>query len=165
MMKSTFLKYVSNSFLLVVPALIVNLLWAGRLPPEWQFDVFWRNIPPALAYGERIGSLIVNILPVLMPLRFSTLMQKKGLVIYIVGMLIYVASWVMMVCFPQSAWSMSQIGFTAITWTPLVWLVGIGLVGDSFYFPIPYKPWFYILPSGIFVAFHFSHALLIYVRF
>jgi hypothetical protein len=48
----------------------------------------------------------------------------------------------------------SLIGSTATAWTPLLWLVGIGLVGDSFYFSIPYKPWFYILPSIIFVAFH-----------
>lgn len=165
MLKSTLLKYASNSFLLVIPALIVDLLWASHLPAEWQFDVFWRDIPPALAYGERISSLIVNILPVFMPLRISTMRQSRGWMIYIVGMLAYIAAWVMMVYFPQSPWSMSLIGSTATAWTPLLWLIGIGLVGDSFYSPIPYKPWFYILPSGIFVAFHFLHALLIYLRF
>jgi len=159
------IKYVPNSFLLVIPALIVNLFWASRLPPEWQFDVFWRDIPPALAYGERISSLVVNILPVFMIFGISTLRQRKGWAVYLVGMLAYIAAWVMMVYFAQSAWSMSLIGSTATAWTPLLWLVGIGLVGDSFYFPISYKPWFYILPSGIFVAFHFSHALLVYTRF
>ena len=83
------LKYLLNCFLLVVPALVVDLLLASRLPAEWQFDVFWRDIPPALAYGERISSLVVNILPVFMILRISTLRQRKGLVIYIVGMLAY----------------------------------------------------------------------------
>ena len=159
------LKYLQNCFLLVVPALIVNLLWASRLPAEWQFDVFWRDIPPALAYGERISSLVVNVLPALMPLRISTMRQRKGLAVYIIGMLAYLAAWIMMVYFPQSACSMSLIGSTATAWTPLLWLIGIGLVGDAFYFPIPYKPWFYILPSGIFVAFHFSHALFVYMRF
>jgi hypothetical protein len=143
----------------------MGLLWASRLPPEWQFDVFWRDIPPALVYGEKITSLVVNILPALMPLRISTMRQRKGLAVYIVGILAYFAAWVMMVYFPQSAWSMSLIGSTATAWMPLLWLVGIGLVGDSFYFPIPYRPWFYILPSGSFVAFHFSHALLVYMRF
>ena len=164
-LKSTLLKYVSNSFLLVVPALIVNLFWASRLPPEWQFDVFWRDIPPALTYGERISSLVVNVLPVFMPLRISTIRQRRGLVVYVVGMLAYFAAWVMMVYFPQSAWSMSLIGSTATAWTPIIWLIGIGLIGDSFYFSLPYKPLYYILPSGIFVAFHFSHALLVYMRF
>lgn len=165
MLISTILKYGSNSFLLVIPALVVNLFWASRLPPEWQFDVFWKDIPPVIAYGERIASLVVNILPVIMPLSISTLRQKKGLVVYLVGMLAYVAAWIMMVYFPQSAWSMSLIGSTATAWTPLVWLIGIGLIGDSFYFSLPYKPLYYILPSSIFLAFHFSHALLVYLRF
>ncbi len=164
MLKSTLLKYVSNSFLLVVPALVVDLLWASRLPAEWQFDVFWREIPPALAYGERISSLVVNILPVFMPLCISTPRQRQGLAAYIVGMLAHIAAWVMMVFFPQSAWSTSLVGSTATAWTPLLWLVGIGLVGGSFYFPVAYKPWMYILPSVIFIAFHFSHALLVYLR-
>ena len=38
------------------------------------------------------------------------------------------------------------------------------LLGGDFYFRLPYKPWYYILPSGIFAAFHFSHALLVYLR-
>jgi hypothetical protein len=164
-LKSTLLKYVSNSFLLVVPALVVDLLWASRLPAGWQFDVFWRDIPTALAYGERISSLVVNILPVFMTFGISTQRQRKGLAAYIVGMLAYNAAWAMMVYLPQSTWSISLIGSTATAWMPLLWLIGIGLVGDSFYFSIPYKPWVYILPSGIFVAFHFSHALLVYMRF
>ncbi len=72
------LKYLLNCFLLIVPALVLNLLWASRLPAEWQFDAFWRDIPPALAYGERITSLVVNVLPVLMPFRISTTRQRKG---------------------------------------------------------------------------------------
>ncbi len=79
-------------------------------------------------------------------------------------MLAYIAAWVMMVYFPQSAWSVSLVGSTATAWTPLLWLVGIGLVGGSFYFPVPYKPWMYILPSAIFIASHFSHALLVTMR-
>lgn len=164
-MKTKFaLKYLLNCFLLVVPALVVDLLWASRLPPDWRFSVFWKDIPPALVYGERISSLVVNILPVLMPLRISTIRQRRGLVVYIIGMLAYIAAWIMMVYFPQSAWSMSLIGSTATAWTPLVWLIGIGLIGGSFYFALPYKPIYYILPSVIFVAFHFSHALLVYLR-
>lgn len=158
------LKYLMNCFLLVVPALVVDLLWASRLPPAWQFDVFWRNIPPAVAYGERISSLVVNILPVFMPLRISTMRQRRGLVVYIVGMLAYFSAWVMMVFFPQSPWSMSLIGSTATAWTSLLWLIGIGLIGDSLFIPIPYRSWMYILVSVIFAAFHTLHAAIVYLR-
>ena len=124
------LRYLQNCFLLIVPALVLDLLYASRLPDEWQFDVFWRDIPPALTFGERITSLVVNILPVFMPLRISTLRRRQGLVVYIVGFLAYCAAWVMMVYFPQSPWSTS-------------------LIGDSLYFPIPYSSWMYISISVI----------------
>jgi len=87
------LRYLQNCFLLIVPALVLDLLYASRLPDEWQFDVFWRDIPPALTFGERITSLVVNILPVFMPLRISTLRRRQGLVVYIVGFLAYCAAW------------------------------------------------------------------------
>jgi len=65
------LNYLLNCFLLIIPALILNLLWASRLPPMWQFEYFWRDIPPAIAYGEIISRIAVNVLPVFMPLRIS----------------------------------------------------------------------------------------------
>ena len=70
-------------------------------------------------------------LAVFMPLRISTQRQKTGLVIYIVGAILYILSWVPLILFPQSAWSTSLIGFSAMAYTPLVWLIGIGLVYDT----------------------------------
>jgi hypothetical protein len=148
----------------VVPALILNLLWASRLPSGWQFNVFWKNIPSLVAYGEKIARLVVNVLPLFMPLQFSTVRQKQGLMIYIVGITAYIAAWVMMVYFPQSAWSTSLIGSTATAWTSLVWLVGIGLIGESLIIPISYSYWVYILSSVIFSVFHTIHAVIIYLR-
>jgi len=61
----------------------MDLLWASRLPAEWRFDGLWRDIPLILASGERISSLVVNILPVFMPLRISTVRQRQRLAVYI----------------------------------------------------------------------------------
>ncbi|HLC04422.1 MAG TPA: hypothetical protein VJK02_15410 [Anaerolineales bacterium] len=125
------LKYLLNCFLLITPVLILNLLWASRLPPMWQVEFFWKDISPAIAYGENISRLLVNVLPVFMPLRLSTKRQRTGLVVYIIGTLIYFMAWVLLVYFPQSTWSTSLIGSTAAAWTSLLWLIGIGLIGDS----------------------------------
>ena len=164
-MKTTaVLKYLLNCFLLIIPALILNLLWATRLPPMWQFEFFWKDIPPAIAYGENISRILVNVLPVFMPLRVSTKQQRTGLVIYIIGTLIYFLAWILLVYFPQSAWSTSLVGSTATAWTSLLWLIGIGLIGDSLYIPIPYRSWVYILLSVIFAAFHTLHAVMVYLR-
>ena len=158
------LKYLLNCFLLITPALILNLLWATRLPPMWQVDFFWKDIPPAIAYGENISRIFINFLPVFMPLRVSTKRQRTGLVIYIIGMLIYFLAWILLVYSPQSMWSTSLIGSTAAAWTSLLWLIGIGLIGDSLYIPSRYRSWMYILLSVIFAAFHTLHAVIVYLR-
>ena len=159
-----FFKYLINCFLLITPALILNLFWATRLPPMWQFESFWKDIPPILAYGERISSIVINILPVFMPLRVSTKRQRIGFMIYIMGALTYLLAWVLMVYFPSSLWSTSLVGATATAWTSLLWLIGIGLVGDSLYLPIPYRSWIYISLSVIFAVFHTLHAVFVYLR-
>lgn len=157
-------KYLLNCFLLILPALAVNLAWAGRLPPMWRFGVFWRDIPPVIAYVENITRLVVNVLPVFMPLRVAAKGQRTGLVVYVLGMLLYVSAWVLLVYFPENAWSTSLVGSTAAAWTTLIWLVGIGLIGDSLFLPIPYRRWWYVLASVIFAVFHTWHAAIVYLR-
>jgi len=163
MNKATILKYVLNCFLFFVLPLLM-MVFGNRLPPPLLFENFSKGIPPVIEYGETIFRYAVMILAVFMPLQISTPRQKVGLAIYIVGVILYVLSWVPLILFPQSAWSTSWIGFSAMAYTPLIWLIGIGLVGDSFYFPIPYKPWYYILLSTVFVIFHMAHTILVYVR-
>lgn len=164
MKPTVILKFLLNCFLLIVPVLILNLLWANSLPPMLQVEFFWQDIPPAIAYGENISRLVVNILPVFMPLRISTKRQRTGLAIYLIGIFIYFLAWMLVVYFPHSAWSTSSIGATAPAWTSLLWLIGIGLIGDSLYLPIPYRSWVYISLSVIFAIFHTLHTAIVYLR-
>lgn len=163
MNKSTVLKYIWNGFLLFVPPLLM-MVFGNQLPPALLYENFSRGIPPVIEYGETFFRYAVMILAVFMPLRISTQRQKTGLAIYIVGVILYILSWMPLILFPQSVWSTSLIGFSAMAYTPLVWLIGIGLIGDSFYVSIPYKPWYYIVLSIGFVVFHMSHTVLVYTR-
>jgi hypothetical protein len=164
-MKTTAIrKYLLNCFLLIVPVLILNLLWTNRLPPMWQMEFFWKDIPSAISSGENIFRIAVNVLPVFMPLRIATKRQRAGLAIYLIGIFIYFLVWMLVVYFPHSAWSTSLIGATAPAWTSLLWLIGIGTIGDSIYLPIPYRSWVYILVSVIFAVFHTLHAAIVYLR-
>lgn len=169
-MKTTAIKtmpirdYLLNCFLLILPALVINLVWVSRLPAMWQTDVFWKNIPPLVAYGENISRIAVNILPLFMPLTISTKRQRIGLAIYLIGIPVYFLSWIMLVYVPQSAWSTSLIGATAAAWTSLFWLIGIGLIGNSLYFSLPYRSWVYLVLSVIFAVFHTFHAVIVYLR-
>ena len=156
--------YLLNCLLLLLPIMAWNLIFAGKLPWAYSEEVFSKNIPSFIVNGENIFRLIVFILPVLMPLRIETQSQKLGLWLYILGSVIYFVSWLAQMYFPQSAWSLSVWEFLAPAYTPLIWLIGIGLIGSALYFSTPYRSWMYIALSIVFISFHLSHAIKVYSR-
>jgi len=158
------MSYLLNCLLLLLPVMAWNLIFASKLPWVYSEEVFSKDITSFITNGENIFRLIVFILPVLMPLRIETQSQTIGLWLYIAGTAIYIVSWLAQMYFPQSAWSLSAWGFLAPAYTPLIWLIGIGLIGSTLYFSSPYRSWMYITASIIFLGFHLSHALTVYVR-
>jgi hypothetical protein len=158
------MNYLLNCPLLLLPIMAWNLFFANKLPLPYSEEVFSKDIPSFITNGENILRLFVFILPVLMPLRIETQSQKLGLWLYITGTAIYFISWLAQIYFPQSAWSLSVWGFLAPAYTPLIWLIGIGLIGNVLYFPSPYRSWMYIAVSITFIGFHLSHALTVFMR-
>ena len=160
----TIKKYLLNCFLLTLPIMIWNIILTDQLPKEFQSDIFWKHIPVFLTYGENISRALVFMLTLLMPLSISTITQKKGLYLYVGGIILYFASWLALIYFPNSSWSNNIFGFMAPAYTPLIWLLGIGLIGNSFYFNLPYKRLVFIFPSLIFLLFHNYHTATIYFK-
>ena len=156
--------YILNCFLLLIPILVWNAILAPKLPVAYQAEIFDKDIPSVVTLGENIFRTFVMFLPLLMPLSMASRSQKLGLYIFIFGMLVYFLSWIVLMAFPSGTWSMSAAGFLAPAYTPLIWLVGIGLVGTQFYFRSPYQSWMYILLSIIFLSFHITHAAIVYLR-
>jgi len=161
---STIKKYSLNCFLLTLPLMIWNMLLTNKLPKAFQPELFWDDIPSFLTYGENISRIIVFMLTFLMPLSILTSTQKKGLFLYIGGTILYFASWLILIYFPDIGWSNSMLGFMAPAYTPLLWLSGIGLIGNAFYFNLPYRRWLFIFTSLVFLTFHNFHTLSIYFR-
>jgi hypothetical protein len=53
----------------------------------------------------------------------------------------------------------------APAYTPIVWLLGIGMIGDEFFLPgVAFKPWMYWALSALFLVFHNLHTALVYSR-
>ena len=157
-------KYIFNCFLLTIPILLWDYLFTDRLPKAFQPDYFWKDIPSFIIQIENISRLIMFVLISFMSIKIVTPIQKKGLVLYAIGTLLYFASWLILMYFPNSAWSKSELGLLAPAYTPLFWLIGIGFIGNSFYFNIPFKRWVYFLVVIIFLIFHNWHTYLIYFR-
>lgn len=157
-------KYFFNCFLLTIPILLWDYIFTDKLPKAFQPEIFWKDIPSFLIYGENISRIIMFVFISLMPLSISTITKKKGFAFYVAGTLVYFVSWLILIYYPNSMWSKSVLGLLAPAYTPLFWLIGIGLIGNSLYFNIPYRRWLYFLVVILFLIFHNWHTYLIYFR-
>ncbi len=159
------LGYLASCFWLLVPILTINVLFTDRLPPAWHMGVFWKDIPWYVGVPENVLRSVVLLLAVMMPLRFSGVRVRRGLAVYVAGVLAYLASWAALIFSPASTWSTSALGFAAPAWTPGLWLAGVGLIGDGLFVSwIPFRSWMYWVLSALFVCFHSAHALMVHAR-
>lgn len=157
-------KYLKSCFLLTLPVMVWNVMFAAILPPPFQPGIFWDKIPPFLAAGEQCFRILIFVVTLLMPLSITSRTQQKGMIIYVAGILLYFASWLALICYPQSAWSNSCLGFLSPALTPVFWLAGIALVSDKLYFRLPYRRWMFLAVSIAFLIFHNIHTWIIYNR-
>ncbi len=166
-MKKRFVRikqYSLNCFLLTIPIMAWNILLASKLPEPFQPEIFQADIPLFLTIGESVFRMIIFIFTLLMPLSIKTKTQKIGIATYIIGVLFYFASWLALIYYPESKWSSGYLGFMAPAYTPLIWLTGIGLIGEKSYFNLPYIKYGFIASSIIFLISHNIHTLIIYNR-
>lgn len=165
MKQSGLTKYLFNCFWLIIPPLLISFFLLKYLPEAFQANIFWSNIPLSVKNLENIFRIIVMTLPVFFPIISKTQFQRTGLVVYFIGVMLYLFSYLALIYFPESSWSTSLIGFSAPATTPLIWLTGIGLVMEKPFFNIKYNKWIYIILVLAFCVFHFIHTSIIYNRY
>ncbi|MEM8965128.1 MAG: hypothetical protein AAGE93_01840 [Bacteroidota bacterium] len=158
------MKYLSNCFWLLVPLLVWNIVFTSRLPWGYARDVFWRDIPSWIGITENITRILVFTLPILMQFSLKTSVQKAGLGIYLIGLLLYFASWILQIYFPQSSWSRSLWGYAAPAYTTIIFFIGIGLIGKTSFIELSSISIIYLAISVAFVAIHTAHTYIIFQR-
>lgn len=158
------MKFLSNGYIPIIPILAWNALFVSSLPPAFDPKSFNNGIPSAIMVGENLFRAAVFLLPLFFKLNISTSIGKAGLIVYIGGTSLYFLSWLIQIIAPNSLWSTSLLGFTAPAYTPIVWLVGLSLMADSYYFKATYSKWHLILPSIAFSFFHVYHTIFVYNR-
>lgn len=156
-------QYLVSCGLLIVPLLVWNVVFTRYLPPALASD-FNHGIPTPLLVAENVLRIAVMAPPFLMPLDIVSAVQRRGLWVFATGALLYVLAWIPLMTAPESAWSTSRAGFLAPAYTPVVWLVGLGLTGGRFYAPVPLTPRLYLILAVAFVLVHVAHADLVYAR-
>lgn len=163
MQRSIVKYYLLNCFLLLIPIMVWNIAFAGKLPKPFQPQIFWNDIPSWMAIGENTSRMLVFALALFMPLSVTTSIQRIGIIMYVVGVLLYFASWLMLM-YAHGWWSNSIYGFIAPAYTPILWLFGIGLIGDRLYFNGLYRRWMFMAAVAIFLLLHNAHTFIIYSR-
>jgi hypothetical protein len=156
--------YVITCGMLLVPALAWNAALLKRLPPVISNPDIWGAIPQPLAIAENTLRILIFAVPFFMPLQVSTKRQKRGIALFIVGTLVYFASWLALIASPQSSWATSAAGFLAPAYTPALWLLGLSLLAQEYSWGSTARPWIYATLSVLFLATHISHATIVYVH-
>ena len=155
-----FSTYLANCFWLLIPIFVWNLVFYRSLPAIYTSESAWGGISPWIVYGEHVLRALVFLIPLLMVFELGTGIQKAGLAVYVVGLLVYFASWVMQMWFPDSGWDRSAVWFSATAWTPLIWLTGIAMIGQRSFLPISQISWIYMGLAVAFVSVHTAHSVL-----
>ena len=151
-----------NGALLIIPPMIITFgLWSA-LPAAYSPEIFWKDIPNWLGLFENTFRILVFSLPGILYFGKREKGQSLGWFLYIGGLAVYLASYLIQIVYPDSAWSQSVIGFTAPAWSTLLWFAGIGLVCMRSWLPIPWHRAIYLLIASIFLIFHIGHTGLVY---
>jgi hypothetical protein len=156
--------YALSCGLLLLSAIAWNILLAKRLPPAFQPNEFEHDIPVPLVFAENGLRVAVFALPFLMPLDIAVPGVGRALLLYAVGTLLYFASWLALIWFPGSRWSRWPLGFAAPAYTPLLWFLGIALLGDRLFWDTFYRGWMYLVLCVAFLTVHITHTMRVYFR-
>ncbi len=156
--------YARSCGLLLLPAIAWNLAFTSTLMPAYAMAEFWRDIPAPLAFAENALRAVVFGLPFAMPLHLTSTRERSALAVFVLGTLVYFASWLPLMYWPQSAWSASVLGSLAPTWTPIVWLPALAMLGQRLFWGKRYRWWMYLLACIGFLAAHVGHAAFVTLR-
>ena len=152
-----------NGLLLIIPAMVITFgLWSS-LPAAYGAEAFDRGIPSRLLAVENALRLAVLGVPVILYFGRRSKLQVIGWYVYLIGMLVYLGSYLAQIYLPASAWSGSVIGFTAPAWTTLLWFAGIALVCERTWLARPWHRWVYLAFVVAFVTAHVAHASMAFL--
>jgi len=154
-------KYLANCFLLLLPVFLWNIALFSKLPKGYTEEI-WDNVPSWVNMTEFILRTLAYLLPLVLIFSLETKSQKIGFGLYLIGLLIYFSSWLMQIYYPNSNWSTSLVGFMALAFTPVIWLVAIGIISQQSFVDIPQIRTIYFIISMAFVVVHTYHSYLVY---
>ena len=153
----------TNGYIPLIPIFIWNYIFMSKLPLVYQPQSFNHDIPMLISVGENLFRSIIFILPMFFKLSIEESRQRKGLVVFVIGVLLYFFSWLTLMYMPESTWSINILVFSAPAYTPIIWLVGLSMMVERYYL-FRYSKWHYIVPAILFSIFHIYHSIYVFDR-
>jgi len=149
--------YKNNCFWFFIPVIIFNIVFTKYLP---EFYLKKTNHP--IVTIETIARIITIAFSVIMAIKLDNKIGKAGLIVYIIGVLIYFCSYFIVIKIPVISFHNNFIVLLAPYWTSILWLTGIGLLGNKLFINIPYHYIAYIVISIVFAIIHSIHGYICY---
>ena len=159
-----FSRYALSCGLLLIPAIAWNLAFTSKLMPPSAMAEFWRDIPAPLVLIENSLRALVFGLPFVMPLQIATKPERRALLVFVLGTLVYFASWLALMYWPHSAWASSIFGSLAPAYAPILFLPSLAVLGKRLFWGHFYRWWMYLYLCVGFLAAHITHGAFVYMR-
>lgn len=156
------MRLLKNGFILIVPIFLWNVLLYKFLPERYYQEANGNTFIQMLEIIEHFLRAVIFVTPLLMIIEVKNDAQRKGVMIYLIGIIVYFLSWLMQITFPLSNWSQSCLGYLAPSYTPIIWLIGIGMIGSENIFEVSWLRSIYILLSICFTVVHTFYTYLIF---
>jgi len=149
--------FINTCFLFFIPIIIFNVIFTKYLP------VFYlKKIKHPIVTIETIARIITIASSVIMAIKLDNKIGKAGLIVYIIGILIYFCSYFIVIKIPSISFHNNFIVLLSPYWTSVIWLIGIGLLGNKLFINIPYHYTAYIIISIVFAIIHSIHGYICY---
>lgn len=131
----------------------MNWLLASHLP-----EVYSTPLDHPVVSIERIIRILLIVLSLFMLIDTKSRTGRLGIMIYVVGLVIYLGSWIVLLRDPTTD---NPVVLLSGYWSAVIWPVGIGLSSDKLWIRIPWRRWIYITLSVLFGVFHIWHGYLL----
>jgi hypothetical protein len=115
-----------NNGLFIIPPLLWNLAFIKKTPSYYSYG----NAPSALLITENILRVATFITPFFIPINTEHDLFYPGLTVYSIGLGVYFSSWLLLMYFPDLELSKNKFMRLIPAITPIIWLVGIGVMSE-----------------------------------
>ena len=147
----------SNCFLLFIPVILFDILFTKYLP-----ELYLKNISHTIVPIETAVRILLIALSSIMKINIQNRKGKIGVLIYITGLFLYFVSYFVLINHADAVVGKNMILHLSGYWTAMIWLIGIGLIGNRLFVKIPYHYSLYIILSILFGMMHTYYGYILF---